>query len=174
MHFLSYILLALGLVILGGLVISGLRTKEDVVMQKSELEVKPPYVKLQCLFTPAEQHFLEALILSMESSNIDIFGKVRVADVIKVSGAKDKAAQRSAFLKISQKHFDYVLCEKVTTKILCVIELQDSSHNTASRKKRDEFIRAVCAAADLPLLEFPAQAKYDASEIREVILNLDK
>src|SRR5277367_3077851 len=39
--------------------------------------------------------------------------------------------------KLSQKHVDFVLYDRQTTAIVAVVELDDRTHDTAARRKRD-------------------------------------
>jgi hypothetical protein len=95
-----------------------------------------PYKKLDCLFTDAELSFLGVFNQAL-TGKVEIFGKVRVADVLGVVEVLSPSAKQTAFNKISAKYFDFVLCDKKTLGILCVIELDDQSHNAKKRQKRD-------------------------------------
>lgn len=68
--------------------------------------------------------------------------------------------------KIQQKHFDFVVCNKDTMSIVCCIELNDSSHAKKSRSNRDDFVRGVCKAAGVELIEFKALYSYIAEDVR--------
>ena len=50
-----------------------------------------------------------------------------------------------------------------------VIELDDSSHQAARRRTRDEFLDKALAAADVRVLHFPAKRAYSVQDIREAI-----
>ena len=45
----------------------------------------------------------------------------------------------------------------------------NKSHETKKRKTRDQFLRSACESAGVPLLQFPAQAKYQVEQIRSRI-----
>lgn len=49
-----------------------------------------------------------------------------------------------------------------------MIELSDSSYELSARKKRDEFLRDVCCAANLPLIQVDAKRAYSIKEIRSI------
>ena len=74
-----------------------------------------------------------------------------------------------AFNKISRKHFDFLLCDKNDVSVLCVIELNDSSHNSKKRNERDVFLDGACQAAKVPLVKITAQSTYNINEIRQSI-----
>jgi hypothetical protein len=105
----------------------------------------------------------------------DIFSKVRVADVFSPQKGYSKSEWKSAFNKISSKHFDFVLCSKTDTSIQCCIELNDKSHNRPHRGQRDVFLREICESCDLPFIQFGAKSSYSVQGVRETIYeNLGK
>ena len=123
-----------------------------------------PYVLGDRLFTPAERSFLCVLDQSV-GSDLRVFGKVRVADVIGVEKGKPKSVWQRAFNRINAKHFDFVLCSPSDLKPLCAVELNDKSHAQDARKGRDQFLEEVCRKAGLPLVFFPAQNAYSITEV---------
>lgn len=131
-------------------------------------KLKFPYKKSGPLFTPAERSLLGVLDMAL-GQDYRILGKVRVADVVEVSGTTGRSAWQIAFNRISSKHFDYVLCDKENLTVICVLELNDKSHNGRKRQKRDEFLDGVCKAANLPLVVIPAKAGYAVQEIRDLV-----
>ena len=66
-----------------------------------------PYIKRGVLFTPAERSFLGVLNQAV-GDQAQIFGKVRVADVITTKKGMTPSERQTAFNKISAKHFDYL------------------------------------------------------------------
>ena len=127
------------------------------------------FTKQKVLFSPAERSFLGVLTRAIEDNGI-IFGKVRVADVITPISGLSRNRWQALFNKISGKHFDFVVCDKDDLSILCAIELDDKSHNTKSRKIRDEFLKSACNSANLPLIQIPAKSAYNIDEIRQILI----
>ena len=121
------------------------------------------YVTRDSLFTPAERSFFGVLENAV-GDRFRVFGKVRIADVINVKSASDRTWQ-SAFNRVSAKHFDFVVCESTTTRVVCAVELDDQSHNRRARVARDELVGAVCNKSGLPLLRIQAQAAYNTRDI---------
>ena len=126
------------------------------------------YEKLDALFTPAERVFLSVLKLAVVDK-LEIYGKVRVADVLTPKKRREVSDWQRSFNKISAKHFDFVLCEKESLTPVCAVELNDRSHNTKERKARDEFLVGACKTADFPLVMITARASYQVSEVREAL-----
>ena len=125
-----------------------------------------PYIKRGVLFTPAERSFLGVLNQAV-GDKAQIFGKVRVADVIETKKGMTPSERQTAFNKISAKHFDYLLCDLKDISVICAIELNDSSHNTKKAQKRDAFLIGACKSANIPLLQFKAKSSYNINEIQE-------
>jgi len=130
----------------------------------------PLYTRRESLFTAAELRFLETLRRALPTE-LEIFGKVRVADVLKPMEKLDPKAWRSAFVRITGKHLDFVLCERETGRLVCAIELNDRSHARPDRQERDRFIVQACAEADFPLLLIPVARSYDVGDLRRQILD---
>ncbi len=126
------------------------------------------YTLRRALFTRAERSFLGVLDQAV-GSDYRVFGKVRVADVLKVSRQVPKSGWQAAFNKINGKHFDFVLADPGTLDVKVVVELNDRSHRSEKRAVRDQFIREACAGADLRLIEVEAKRAYSVAEIREML-----
>jgi hypothetical protein len=102
-----------------------------------------------------------AVLESVLPEGVRVLCKVRVADVIETFGAD--------FRTVSQKHFDFVICDGETLLPLLAVELDDKSHLTATAQRSDAVKNGVCAAAGLPLLRVPAQARYDVDYLEELV-----
>ena len=124
-----------------------------------------PYQLRGPLFTPAERSFL-GVLNSVLKDDVHILGKVRVADILTPAKGMSRSNWQKAFNKISAKHFDFVICNKDDFSVLCVIELNDKSHNNKQRQQRDAFLEKACEAASLPLIQIKAQAGYLLDEIK--------
>ena len=66
-----------------------------------------------------------------------VFAKVRLLDLLEP--VRNHANYRTLFNKIQAKHVDFVLCNYELAPYI-VIELDDSSQDTPSQKKRDRFV----------------------------------
>jgi very-short-patch-repair endonuclease len=128
-----------------------------------------PYEKEPLLFTPAERSFLGVLESAL-GDKVRIFGKVRLADVIKVKSGLSGSARQQAFNRIQGKHLDFVACDLKDLSVRCVVELDDSSHLQARRRDRDEFVDQALSAAGVPVLRLPVKRAYSARDIRTAIL----
>ena len=127
-----------------------------------------PYKKQPVLFTPAERSFLGVLEQAV-GSNYRVFGKVRLADVIKVNSGLSRANYQAAFNRIKSKHLDYVVCDPNDLSIQFAVELDDSSHSQSKRRNRDNFLNDALKAAEVPLFRFPAKQTYSVQEIKSLL-----
>jgi NAD(P)H-dependent flavin oxidoreductase YrpB (nitropropane dioxygenase family) len=156
----------LGLLVFALLAILAIKLK--LVQNQKEQTSQYPYQKIDGLFSPAERLFLSFLRRAV-TENIQVFGKVRVADVIAPKKGLSSKDWQKAFNKISAKHFDFVLCEKNDLSIICAIELDDKSHQTKRRQERDAFLETACQSAGVPLVRFKAKATYNLEEIKTAL-----
>jgi len=95
-------------------------------------ESKLPYELKSSLLTEREQKFFKILFPVVTKYNLMIAVKPRLADFIESNPPHN-------YKKISHKHVDFLICDK-TMKPLMAIELDDSTHHTAERVKRDKFV----------------------------------
>ena len=124
------------------------------------------YTRSAYLLSKAELSFYGVLKQAVGEGGV-IFSKVRVADVLSPVKGQERSAWQRAFNKISAKHFDFVICEPNGSSIRLALELDDSSHNSSKRVKRDEFLNQACESAELPLLRIRAAKSYSIEDIRE-------
>jgi len=120
------------------------------------------------LFSPAEKNFLKALDRSV-GKKYRIFAKVRIADIVLPGKMLNQKQWRKHFWKISSKHIDYVLCDYKTLDIVCLIELNDKSHQRKDRKDRDILVTKICESANIPLVWINVRRSYDSLHIENKI-----
>lgn len=170
----TWIIVAAVIMAIALFILSKLTQKPEPTCLSSEREaisIAPtalPYQKVEALFSPAERSFLGVLHQAV-GNNAAIFGKVRVADVVEPKTGLGRSAWKKAFNKISGKHFDFLLCDKEDLSVACAIELDDGSHNSKRRQERDEFLKKVCEAARIPLIQVPAKSGYVIDKVRDLL-----
>lgn len=127
---------------------------------KKELEIKIerekarrlntfPYKASDNILTRAEGqlfHYMKNFI----QEDVLIFPKVRLADVIEID--KDLEYSDRDFFKICYKHVDFLLCDGKTFNTICVVELDDYTHDTDEAKQKDLFIRQALYECGIPLV----------------------
>ncbi|GGO85719.1 hypothetical protein GCM10011348_34920 [Marinobacterium nitratireducens] len=134
----------------------------------SDAASKPAYRRKPALFTPAERSFAGVLDMVLDD-RYRLFGKVRVADLIEPQPSRDRRLWQIAFNRISAKHFDFVICDSCDLAPLCVIELDDSSHQKSKRQQRDELLERICSQVALPLVRVPARKGYKRAEVEALL-----
>jgi hypothetical protein len=123
-------------------------------------KAKGPY-----LLSPGEKKLFDALENVVYEGQY-VCPKVRIADIVEVDIPKESREFWRNFGKISQKHVDFLICNKNDFSPLLVIELDGGSHNNKARYFRDEFVNKVFADANIPILHIKAKGFYDYKELR--------
>ncbi|MGH8157445.1 MAG: DUF2726 domain-containing protein [Rhodanobacter sp.] len=124
-----------------------------------------PYQPAKALFSPAERSFLGVLEQAV-GTDYRVFGKVRVADIATVKPGMSKSARQGALNRVAQKHFDFVVCGARDLNVVCVVELNDSSHSSQRAQARDELLVKICQIINLPLLQVAAKQSYVLQDLR--------
>ena len=130
-----------------------------------------PYERIERLFSPVERSFLGVLEEVIGKEYV-VLGKVRLADIIRPRKGLSNSDRASALNRITSKHVDFAVCDLRTRAVVGIIELDDSSHQRASRQRRDEFIDKALAAAEVPVVHVAAQKAYQPAELRTQIAGL--
>ena len=97
-----------------------------------------------------------------------VFAQVSMQMVVKpdASNPSEKSSLRN---KISNKTFDFVICNKMS-RIVCVVELDDSSHNKTNAIKRDNDKNMALQSAGIPLIRFDVKRMPTSMDIRQKII----
>jgi hypothetical protein len=127
-----------------------------------------PYQKEPHLFFPAERSFLGVLEQAVGDQS-RVLGKVRLADIIKVRSGVNGKGWQSAFNRIQSKHVDFVVCHANELAIQAVVELDDQSHDRATRQGRDAFADQALQAAGVPIFHFRAKRSYAVAEVQQAL-----
>lgn len=126
-----------------------------------------PYVSRVTLLTRGEAAFFGPLQEAVNGKFL-IMSKVRLADIVTCSKSKWRTGFGGA---ISQKHLDFVLCDRKTTGFVLAVELDDRSHEAEHRKRRDRFLNEVLASVGIRILRIRARPFYSVSELRQTLFN---
>ena len=133
------------------------------------------YKKAEFLST-SEKKFYIALDNAL-GKKYKIFIKPRLADLIKSTAQYRSKQWWSSFGKIQSKHVDFILCDTHINPV-CVIELDDRSHNSDNGIKRDNLVNNALEAAGIPILHFAVRSDYSnidiAGHIRKVLPDMQK
>ncbi len=150
----------------------GARTPAQVPLGDPQLEpASPPYEPRRALLSDAELRFLPALeqaVNQVWDGSARIFVQVPMAAVLQVARGLDNSARQRWYNQIDRKTFDFVITD-ARTKVLACVELDDSSHDGARRRERDEFVNRACTAAGLHLARIPGAARYDSATVAQTL-----
>lgn len=126
--------------------------KEDSLSNQL-IEKGGAYVSKDFMMTPTEQKVYK-LLEQKYGEQYYIFAQVRVVDVLQPNVKKYftwTKEYKALFWQVSQWHFDYVMCHKDNFRIYCALELDDLSHDSPDRVRRDRVLNAVCKDAGIQL-----------------------
>ena len=137
-----------------------------ITPQKENRAEHLPYQRKDYLLSKAERSFFGVLQKAVADRYL-VFAKVRLADLVFIPRGTEK--RQSFFNRIQSKHLDFVLCDHDAVRPLLAIELDDSSHQRADRKQRDQFVDSALAAAGLPIRHVPARSSYNVEELAGLI-----
>lgn len=113
------------------------------------LDKKPRYQKIEHLLSSAELEFYHQLTQLLPE--YAVMCQVGLSSLFRVDGKKHRQA---SFNKIQSKHFDFVVIDPQSSKILVAIELDDSSHSRPDRVSRDKFVNQIAAEVGLKLVRY--------------------
>lgn len=119
-------------------------------------------------FSKAELFFYKKLANFCDDKWLYVFSKVRIADLTTPKYHLDKSSFMRVFLRLSQKHVDYVITN-TRGKIICVLELDWKSHSYWKTLENDRFKNKFFDDIGLPLLRFSNYWNHDFSKIEKLI-----
>lgn len=125
--------------------------------------------EVQSFFTNQELIFYKQLLNHLKNKNIFLLSKVRIADLVKPNKNLNRSEFMKIFLKLSQKHIDYVLTD-YNWKILCLIELDWKSHSYWKTLQNDKFKNEFFDTINIPLLRFKNYSYHNLSLLDQYIL----
>lgn len=137
------------------------RQKQHIARSSASFQYRPRTT----LLTPGERRFYCEGLKPAIGDRYLISFKVRLADVITVEKWESSHGRR-----IAQKHLDFVLVTPKLTRIVAAIELNDATHDSPERQRRDDFLSQALQSAGIPLITFPIYSRYDRGKIRRRIL----
>ena len=106
----------------------------------------------------------------LKTKNVFLLSKVRLADLVKPKIKLNNSDFMKTFLKLSQKHIDYVITD-YNWQILCIIELDWKSHTYWITKKNDLFKNTFFETLNIPLLRFYNYSYHNLSKIDKYLTN---
>ena len=121
------------------------------------------FYKKEYLLTKTELKFYKILKAVTDKLELTLFCQVAMYELVNCKNFKD-------FNTLRSKSIDFVITEK-KCKIKCCIELDDETHNTSKRIKRDKIVEDIFRSAGVKLLRIKVQNYYDMQELEQLIKN---
>ena len=96
---------------------------------------------------------------------LDIFTQVALNRILEINNRRKQQQLRN---RIDRKSIDFVLYDEKTKKIVCCIELDDSTHEREERIERDLFLDKIYKDT-IKLIRIKVQNYYDYDKILNMI-----
>ena len=134
-------------------------------MQAKKRSPQPPqfpYLKRPALFSTAERGLWHELNQAVGKENI-VFGKVRLADVVRTRPDLKKSEAKEAQGDIAAASLDFVICRRNNLAIAAGIKLTDAEDHSDSTADEIAFAEGALSAAGVPLVRLSAKEEYTAA-----------
>lgn len=131
--------------------------EEQLKEELSHKSPEYPYVAVE-IMTDAEKQlywFMKNNLLFID--RVSIFPKMRLGDLVQLDERICKDPKM--YYKVACKHVDYVIVDNETLKVICIVELDDYTHDREEVKQRDQFLMYTLQAANLPLVRIKTRIK---------------
>ena len=119
--------------------------------------------------TFAEADFYRVL-RSIVGDRGHILAQVALNRLLFFPGNRQTEGRASWQNKVARKSVDFVICDPQTLVPKLVIELDDSSHDSETRQRRDNEVDRLFAAAELPVLHVKCAKTYHVQSLAEQVL----
>lgn len=103
------------------------------------------------IMTPSEREFFK-LLADAASDKYYVFPQIHLSALFR--NRTGGRYHRAAFNSINGRSVDYVLCDKTTLQPVYAVELDDPTHDTPDRQKRDAEVEGIFADYGFPLVRF--------------------
>lgn len=157
----TLILMAAGYLLIRN-VLSAKDTQGKTNKKSNPLEIKWPY-RVKPLMSQPEQVLYYRLIDAFPSCLV--FAQVSLSRILSIKKGRNPLPW---FNRISQMSVDFVVCSK-DAKVLIAIELDDSTHRRAERKRADETKDRAMRSADVLLIRYPVNAIPNAADLSDLL-----
>ncbi|WP_309024871.1 DUF2726 domain-containing protein [Pelagicoccus sp. SDUM812002] len=128
-------------------------------------ELAGHYQRKDALLSPSERQFYVELKSALSIEH-EVSCKVRLEDIFLVKPMHSRNERHSLRNRIKSRHVDFVVTNAADSRIVALVELDDSSHRSKSAQDSDLFKDELARATGVNLLRFPARSQYDVSEIQ--------
>ena len=132
-------------------------------------EIKPQddlskYRKKTYVMTKNELIFYRVLKQVINELELSVFPQVHLEEIIEVIDGNNRDRN-----KIKSRSIDYTIVENNKCKIIACIELDDSTHEKQSVKKKDEIRNNLFKKVGIPLHRIKIQNNYNKDELKKFL-----
>ena len=132
-------------------------------------EIKPQddlskYRKKTYVMTKNELIFYRVLKQVTNELELSVFPQVHLEEIIEVIDGNNRDRN-----KIKSRSIDYTIVENNKCKIIACIELDDSTHEKQSVKKKDEIRNNLFKKVGIPLHRIKIQNNYNKNELKKFL-----
>lgn len=149
--------------------------KNKQITQRKNIEnnnktIATNYTTKKLIMTKTETQFYKLLKNAIEENNLNmlIFPQINLENIIQAKN-NDFAARN----RIKSRSIDYTIVSKDTLQVICCIELDDYTHNTYKRIKRDSFINQIFKEVNIKLIRVTVNNTYNIEQIISQIKEVD-
>lgn len=134
----------------------------------NDSKVDFPFAGKKQLFTAAERQFL-SLIEEAVGDEFRVLCRVKLTDLLALRSNTDRKIANNALLRASNKHLDFVLCERKEMTPVMAIDLVFGVGKDGHNTQRDFFVSGSLDTASIPHARIKAKSGYTLAEIQECI-----
>lgn len=138
---------------------------ESTRKQQKDLPVSGAY-QSRWLLSYNEKDAFKKLKAVADELGCHTFSKVRLLDLLEP--VKGDPKYKTYFNKVQAKHVDFVLLDEKLVAC-CVVELDDSSHDAADRKERDDFVDDALRSVGYKVIRARAITEEIQQQIRDAM-----
>lgn len=142
--------------------------KKQIVEKKQvvkSMNYKEHYVPREYILTRSELEIYKILTEIANELNLTLLSQVSLYSIL-----RSKKSNDMYFNKIKSKSIDFVLIDKINSKIKLCIELDDKTHEQPERIKRDNFINQLFKDLKIQLLRIKVHNYYNKLDIENQIM----
>jgi hypothetical protein len=132
--------------------------------KRASLSPQFPFIKNPALFSTAERVLWRDLNQAVGKENV-VFGKVRLADVVRPRPDLKETEAKKAKDEIAAAALDFVICRRSNLAIAAGVILIDSEIGSTSATDAAACAEGVLSAAGVPLVRLKAEEEYTATEL---------
>lgn len=136
----------------------------SIYERKEIIRTTENYTIINSPMTKTELNFYKVIEKVVKENNFIIIPQVQLQKIFKIKNKRNI----SAFNKIKAKTIDFAILDKdFNYKIF--IELDDYTHNSEKRMKRDYFVNELFKKNNLKLYRIKVSNNYNKEEIEKII-----